>query len=409
MGAPAARVSELSRLWADAGIEVEVLTGFPNHPTGVVPLEYRAKLHRLIQREDYFGVTVQRTWLWPLPNRKSIERILNYSSFCFSAAFRGLFLRRPDVVIGSSPQLLVGISAWFVARMKRVPFIFEVRDLWPESLIAVGVRPQGSLLNRILGWIAGFLYRSADHIVVVSPAFIPTLVNDWKVPQEKISTVVNGVETDLFDSNGGDGGWRARLDLEQKFVVAYIGTIGNAAGMGTLLDAAAILASSAPHVSFLVVGEGAEREQITKEAGRRNLQNVIFVRQQPRQQVANLIRTADVCLVLLLKAEVFRTVIPTKMLEFMSCGRPVLVAVDGQAREIVERANGGLYVEPEDARELAAGILQLARSPESCLAMGASARRHILQHFDRTATAQLYAKLLNHMLSALEKDGCISR
>src|ERR1700693_5317690 len=161
-GAPAARAAELSRHWAAAGHEVTVLTGFPNHPTGVVPPEYRRKFRHLVLHEKTDGVNLVRTWLLPFPNRKTYERMLNYSSFCISAATTGLFLSRPDVVIGTSPQLLVALAGCGLARCKRVPFVFEVRDLWPESLAAVGMGNQRSALHRILGAIAGFLSRPSD-------------------------------------------------------------------------------------------------------------------------------------------------------------------------------------------------------------------------------------------------------
>src|ERR1700730_7765437 len=171
MGAPAARAAELSRHWARDGHEVTVLTGFPNHPTGKVPPEYRNKLRRLVMPESVEGANVVRTWLFPFPNRRAYERMLNYSSFCVSAASTGLFLSRPDVVIATSPQLLVALSGWWLACCKHVPFVFEVRDLWPESLAAVGIGKENSILHRSLSKIAGFLYRQCDRIVVVAPAF----------------------------------------------------------------------------------------------------------------------------------------------------------------------------------------------------------------------------------------------
>ena len=189
MGAPAARAVELSRHWARAGHEVTVLTGFPNHPTGVVAAEYREKFRRMVIREQLDGINVVRTWLLPFPNRRAYERILNYTSFCFSAGATGLFLPRPDVVIATSPQLLVGLSGWWVAGWKRVPFVFEVRDLWPESLAAVGVSDGDSLLHRTLGTVAGFLYNRSDRVVVVTPAFEDYLVQHWRVPREKISVI----------------------------------------------------------------------------------------------------------------------------------------------------------------------------------------------------------------------------
>src|SRR5258708_9864972 len=198
MGAPAARVSELAQHWVRAGHEVTVLTGFPNHPDGVLRAEYRKHFRRLVFREKLDEVSVVRTWLLPFPNRKAYERMLNYSSFCLSAGISGSFLERPDVVIATSPQLLVGLSGWWIAQLKRVPFVLEVRDLWPESLAAVGVGNAKSLLHRFLGKVAGFLYRKADHIVVVTPAFRGHLVRCCQVPAQKISVVHKCVETKSF-------------------------------------------------------------------------------------------------------------------------------------------------------------------------------------------------------------------
>src|SRR6202035_2550227 len=171
MGAPAGRAAELSRLWVEDGHEVTVLTGFPNHPTGVVPPEYRRKFRRLVTRDDHHGVNVVRTWLLRFPNRKAYERMLNCCSFCISSATTGIFLDKPDVVIASSPQRLVGLSGWWLARCNGVPFVFEARDLWPESLSAIGMGSSNSPLHRSLAKIAGFLYRSCDRLVVVTPAF----------------------------------------------------------------------------------------------------------------------------------------------------------------------------------------------------------------------------------------------
>ena len=244
MGAPAARASELSLHWARMGHEVTVLTGFPNHPTGIVPDEWRSRLRRLHYTETIDGVQVVRTWLWPLPNRKAHERIRNYASFCLSAAISGLALPKPDVIIATSPQLLCALAGWWMAFWKRVPFVFEVRDLWPESLAAVGAGSEGSLLHRTLGAIAGFLYRRADRIVVVTPAFKDHLIRYWNVPAAKISIVENGVETGIFRCRPRAAEMRKRLNLEDRFLICYIGTMGNAHGLETLIAAAEELQTS---------------------------------------------------------------------------------------------------------------------------------------------------------------------
>ena len=406
MGAPAARAAELSRHWAAAGHDVSVLTGFPNHPTGVVPPEYRRKFRRLVAHEQTDGVNVVRTWLLPFPNRKAHERMLNYSSFCVSAASTGLFLTRPDVVIATSPQLLVGLSGWWLARWKRVPFVFEVRDLWPESLAAVGMGEGNSLLHRSLAKIAGFLYRHADRIVVVTPAFEDYLVKHWRVPREKISVIENGVETQLFAPESPSRKTtvlRDELASQGKFVVSYIGTMGMAHGLETMIAAASQLRDTNPEIVFLMLGEGADKERIAALAHERGLNNLRFVDQQPREKIPAYISASDVCLVLLKKTDLFKTVIPTKMLEFMSCACPLILGVDGQARAILEEARGGLVIEPENSDALVEAIRYLATNREAARALGKNGREYVVRKFSRHQTASRYIRVLEHLLNLPER------
>ena len=400
--------AELSRHWAAAGHEVTVLTGFPNHPTGVVPPEYRRKFRRLVAREQIDGVNVVRTWLLPFPNRKAHERMLNYSSFCASAASTGLFLTRPDVVIATSPQLLVGLAGWWLAHWKRVPFVFEVRDLWPESLAAVGMGESDSLLHRSLAKIAGFLYRHADHVVVVTPAFEDYLVKHWRVPREKISVIENGVETQIFAPEAPPGRAATALRKEWasdgKFVVSYIGTMGMAHGLETILTAAARLRDTNPEIIFMMLGEGAEKERIAALARERGLNNLRFVDQQPREKIPAHICASDVCLVLLKKTDLFKTVIPTKMLEFMSCACPVILGVDGQARAILEEARGGLVFEPENSLALVDAIRYLATNREAARALGKNGREYVVRNLSRSHTAEKYIRVLERLLNLPEQS-----
>lgn len=400
MGAPAARAAELARHWALAGHHVSVLTGFPNHPTGSVPLEWRSRLRHLTYKEKVGDVDVFRTWLWPLPNRKAHERMRNYASFCISAAIRGLAIPRPDVIIASSPQLLVGLSGWWLSFSRQIPLVFEVRDLWPESLTAVGVSGENSLLHHVLAAVARFLYERAHCIVVVTPAFREHLMNRWHVPAEKIAIVENGVETGLFAPASSAANLALRRDLgaDDKFLVCYIGTMGMAHGLETLLDAAAKLQRQNPAVQFLLVGEGAEKERIKTLAQSRDLTNVRFVDQQPREKIPAIISASDACLVLLKKTDVFKTVIPTKMLEFMSCARPVILGVDGQARKIVEHAEAGLIIEPESAEALVAAIHRFIADRELSETMGKKGREFILENLSRGRTADKYLAVLQRLL-----------
>jgi putative colanic acid biosynthesis glycosyltransferase WcaI len=403
MGAPAARAAELACHWAQEGHEVTVLTGFPNHPTGVVHREYRTRIWRLVMREQLHGVNVLRTWLLPFPNRRPYERMLNYSSFCLSSAVTGILARRPDILIATSPQLLVGLSGWWLARAKRVPMVFEVRDLWPESLAAVGVGSPDSALHRSLGAIAKFLYQRSDHIVVVTPAFRDYLIEHWKLPPEKLSVVANGVETDLFQPEAASPSLRQHLGLEGRFVIGYVGTMGMAHGLETVLEAARKLESLLPDACFLMVGEGADKERVLRLARAQGLNNMRFVGQQPREKVPEFICASDVCLVLLKKSEIFKTVIPTKLLEFMSCARPVILGVEGQARKIVEQAGAGTFIEPENADDLISAIQHLHGDPGLRETLGGNGRNHILRNFSREQTAKSYIGVLESVLRGLPR------
>jgi glycosyltransferase involved in cell wall biosynthesis len=408
MGAPAARAAELSRLWAREGHEITVLTGFPNHPTGVVPPVYRKQLRRMVVREYLDGVDVLRTWLLPLPNRRSYERVLNYSSFLFSAAVVGSFLERPDVVIATSPQLLVGLAGWWISRLKAVPFVFEVRDLWPESLAAVGVGNPNSILHRTLAAVANFLYRNADHIVVVTSAFKTYLVEHGQVAEEKISVIENGVNTHLFCPHSPSEEIRRQIAAEDKFVVSYIGTMGMAQGLETVLDAARILQSRAPNVRFMLVGEGAEKQALVSRAISMGLDNLTFLDQQDREKVPAFICSSDVCLVMLKKADLFKTVLPSKLLEFMACGRPVLLGVNGEARRIMDDAGAGIFVEPENAEDLADKIVQLAANPGLREVLARNGRAYVVRQFSRQQTASRYITVLQNLLRPDETHAAVA-
>ena len=387
-GAPAARVSELSHHWAEAGHDVTVLTGFPNHPTGKLFTEYRGRFRRGTVRERHGKVDVVRTWLLPLPNARPHERVFNYTSFCISAALRGLFLSRPQVVIATTPQLLVGIAGWLIARAKRASFVLEVRDIWPDAILASGVGSENGIMAKALSAISRFLYKRADLIVVVTPAFERELKEKWSVPASRITVVQNGVETSLFE------GISPSPATAESFTVAYVGTVGLAHGIRTILDAAESMKVPYPEVRFVIVGEGAERKALEKEAFEAGITNVTFAESLPRSEIPRILSESDVCLVLLKRAEIFKTVIPTKMLEFMAAGRPVVLGVEGQAKELLEAAGAGLTIEPEDAAGLEEALLRLKNDPSLRRQLGASGRRYVTEHLTREATARSYASVL---------------
>ncbi len=398
MAAGGVRVSELARHWTEQGHEVTVVTGIPNYPTGVIPPEYRGRW-RPVYEERHGNVRVVRSWLIARPNQGLIDRGLNYSSFCMSSSVTGLLKAapKPDVVIATSPPLFVPVAGSWLGYWKRVPWIFDVRDLWPESLTAVGAGDERSMLHRSLCRLASFLYQSCSKVVIVSPAFKENLVTRYGVQESKIAVIENGVDQDMFAPADHNGDMRSQFGLNGNFVVSYIGTLGMAQGLQTLADAATLLERKSPETTFLIAGGGAEAEHLERVIRARKLKNVRLIGVQPRNKIPDLIRASDACLVLLKKSDVFKTVIPTKLLEAMSCARPVIAGVDGYARKIVSTAQCGIVFEPEDASGLAQAATFLGSNPQICSTWGANGRKQILQQYTRKKTADRYLELLTQI------------
>ncbi|MBI1746636.1 MAG: glycosyltransferase family 4 protein [Acidobacteria bacterium] len=397
MGAPAARVYDLARLWAAQGCCVTVLTGFPNHPTGAVHPDYRKKIWRLFVRERVAGVELLRGWLYPAANKGRLKRCLNYFSFMLSAIFFGTFcVRRPDVIIATSPQLLVGLAGYALARLWRVPLVFEVRDLWPESLIAVeAVRPESGLI-RALDRVAMFLYREAASIVTVTDAFKRIIV-DRGIDSNKIHVIKNGVDLQVFHPGVAATLLPNEWGVHDRFVISYIGTLGMAHKIDTILDVAERL-RILPDIRFVLVGEGAEKDALKAQAVERRLSNVIFLDQQPRPRVAELIAASQVGLVLLRRSELFRTVIPSKMFEYMGMAKPIILGVPGESQAILEQAGAGLHIPSEDVSALETAILTLYHDGRLRARLGANGRRYVECFHDREKLAANYTVCLKEIV-----------
>jgi len=396
MGAPAARVFELSRLWVRKGHRVTILTGFPNHPDGIIPPQYRKSYHKGTITEDFEGIRVVRTWLYPVPNRYPIERIANYISFWLSSSLRGVFLSKPDIIIGTSPQLLSALTGWFLGHRFRCPFIFEVRDLWPESLPASGISHKNSVLYKTLENLARFLYKSADHIVLASPSFTDD-ISSWS-SLSKMTVVENGVDTKLFKPLPNTEPTKHRIGEKDRFIVSYIGTIGYAQGLNTMLQAAAILKNQNPEIMFLFVGEGAERKKLEEKSKAERLTNVHFVGAQPREKIPSYIGASDVCVVLLRRSSLFEKVLPSKMLEFMACARPIIVGVGGLSKSIMEESAGGIVITPEDPSALANAITNLRKNPSKGVAMGINGQRFVVENYSREEKSEKYLRVMNNII-----------
>lgn len=382
VNAPASRTHEHCRQWVRSGAQVTVITCAPNFPTGRVFSGWR---NRLWQQEQMDGIRVIRVWSYITANEGFARRVLDYLSYMLSATLASLFVRRVDVVIGTSPQFFTAVAGWAVGAMKRVPFIFELRDLWPESIKAVGAMQD----SRLIGWIERLelFYRRAARIVSVTHSFRRTL-GARGIDMGKIDVVTNGVDITRFSPRPKDAELERKLGLSGCFVAGYIGTHGMAHALETLLQAAALLKSrpGGERIRLLLLGDGARKADLKAEATRLALDNVIFVDSVPKEQVARYWSVLDVSVIHLRRTELFTTVIPSKLFECMGMGIPVLHGVEGESAEIVRTEGVGCVFEPENAEQLAALLLRLQNDPATL----ADYRRHCLDsagRYDRTALA----------------------
>ena len=398
MGAPAARVSELAARWVERGHEVVVLTGFPNNPTGIVPPEYRGHIR---MRESWRGVEVLRTWVYATPNKGVLKRGLQYGSFALSSVALGAFakdVRSCDVVVATSPQFLCALSGWTLARALKVPYVLEVRDLWPQSIVEVGALGPNHPLVGGLRRMERFVYDAADLLVGVTDSFA-RIWREQGVDPDKIRVVKNGVDLELFHPRENPAPVRADLGFTEKFVVSYIGTIGMAHGLGTLLDVAERMRGR-DDVVFAIIGEGAERGHLEADARARGLANVHFLGQQPRTRIPALLAATDLAVVMLRDTPLFETVLPSKLFEIMGCARPLLLAVGGEAKKLVDEARCGWVVPPEDVEAMVAGIEAARTHRFEAKARGRAGRAFVEAHFDRKVLADRY---LDELVQVVER------
>jgi glycosyltransferase involved in cell wall biosynthesis len=389
MGAPSARTFEHARHWASLGHKVTVITGFPNHPTGIIRPEYRGCF---VKRENVERIDLLRTWIYCTANKGFFRRILNFFSFFFSSLlFGSLLTRRPDIVIGTSPQFFCAVSAYLLSIVKRAPFVFEVRDIWPQSAVELGAL-KNPLIIRILEAIELHLYRRALLIVVVAQSTVPYLIGKG-IPAEKIKCVPNGIDAAyLMDNRAAPA--QIREKLQGSFIVSYIGTHGMSHALDVVLQAARRLQSE-PALHFLFVGEGAEKERLKRLAAELNLSNVTFIDEQPRGALMAYYRASDVSIVPLKRLPVFKKVLPSKLFELMGAGCPIICSVEGEAAELVTRAQAGLCIEPEDSEALVDAISRLRADPALRRRMGQNGQRFAKAHYLRSILADNYLNSLS--------------
>lgn len=392
VNAPASRTHEHCREWVKAGHEVTVVTCAPNHPSGRVYAGYR---NRPWQVEHVDGIRIVRLWTYLAANEGVLRRVANYTSYMLVAVLAGPFLPRPDVVVSTSPQFFCGLAGYLVSRVRRVPWVLEIRDLWPDSIVAVGALRRGWVV-RLCERIEAWTYRKADRIVPVTDSFRHH-IEKRGAAAHKITVVKNGVDLERFSRPRRDPGLARELGLKGSFTAAYFGTHGMAHALDSVLRAAELLRDD-PRIVFLLVGDGAERRRLLTMKERLGLTNVVMLEQQPKERMPALWGLTDAALVLLRKAQLFETVIPSKIFEAMGAGRPIVLGVEGESRGIIEGAGCGIPVEPENPEQLAVAVRQLAERPELARAMGAKGRACVEREYDRRVLAARFAGVLGELV-----------
>lgn len=388
VNAPASRLSEHARVWAQAGHDVTVVTCVPNHPTGRAYPGYR---NNLWQEEERDGVRVIRLWTWLAANEGFLPRIANYVSYLLSVFLWMWRLPKADVVLSTSPQFFCGLAGWLLKR-KRRPWVLEIRDLWPESIVTVGAMKRGAAI-KLLEAIERFAYRKADLVVSVTDGFVPHIRE--RRGDGPIAVIKNGVDLTTFTTPdaAAESEFRAAHGLTGKFVAAYVGTHGMAHRLDTVLEAAELLRERAD-IAFLLVGDGAERERLVAEVAARGLSNVVMLGQQPKAAMPAIWAASDAALVLLRRVDTFKTVIPSKMFEAMAMACPMVLGVEGEAKALMEAGGAGIAITPESAEELAAAVTRLTDDRAFAAQLGESGRSFVAREFDRRVLAE---RLLGEM------------
>ncbi len=373
---------------AAEGHNVRVICEFPNHPKGIIPSEYDGKM---TEEAKLDGFNVTRLRVITFPEKTFLTRLFFYLSYMFFSAYAGIFTKeRYDVVLATSPPLFVALSGFAVSFFKRARFVLDIRDLWPAAAVALGeLNNPGAV--RIAEILEKFLYRRADIIIAVTKGFIK-YISGLGIEKAKLHWIANGTVEDIFYPVQPDAELRRKLELDGFFVVTFAGNHGIAQGLDTVLEAAENLHNHA--VKFLFIGEGPVKAKLINKTEEKGLKNIVFHKQIPLEEIKYYIAISDAMLVPLIDERVFDTFIPSKLFDFMACEKPVILSVDGEAREILDESQGGVFCKPGNSGDLTDKIIYLMENRKLCKSMGEKGRKFVLANFTRKKQAEQLEKIL---------------
>jgi len=375
-------------------INVDVLAGNIHYATGE-QISENIYLNKEILDEN---ITLYRTWTYSGYNSNFIGRVIGYLSYTFSSLIKSLMLKKPDLIIVTSPSLFVGISAILLSKIKRVPFIFEVRDLWPESAVATGVL-QNKFLLSILYWLEYKLYKHSKKIVVLTPAFKENIESRFPEFFGKISVITNGADFSIMSENSKTQEIREKYSWRDKKVFAYFGAHGVANDLMQVVEIANKMRNNRD-ILFVLIGDGMQKKMLKEKAQEYTLSNIEFIDSVPKNEVVDYINAIDVGMAILKKTDTFKTVYPNKVFDYMSCKKPILVTIDGITRELIKDANCGLYSGPENIKEFEKSIDKfVSMSDEEMKMLGDNGFKFVKENFDREKLAYKYMELIQKVLN----------
>jgi glycosyltransferase involved in cell wall biosynthesis len=382
------RHHELARHLTRRGHQVTVIASPVSYLTGT------ETMRRMRKQVDDLGVTILRSYTLPALHRSFLWRVFSFLSFMFSSFINGLFVRRVDLVWGTTPPIFQGPTAWLLARLKGLPFLLEVRDLWPAFAVAVGVLKNKTVI-RLSEGLERFLYRHADQVVVNSPGFVQHVKAHGA---REVTLVPNGADPAMFDPHDDGAAFRRKFGLEDSFVVLYAGAHGLSNDLDVVLDAADNLREE-PGIRIVLLGSGKEKARLQAEAEKRGLENLVFLPPVPKTDMPAALAGAHACLAILKPLELYQTTYPNKVFDYMAAGRPVILAIDGVIRAVVEEAEAGVYVPPGDPQALVETIRNLVKNPEKCRKMGRNGRTLVESEFSRDRFGDQFALIFEEMRS----------
>ncbi|HHS13509.1 MAG TPA: glycosyltransferase WbuB [bacterium] len=378
------RHAELARYCEPMGLSFDIITS---------PVSYLTGRRKSPNHQNLPGVRVHEAWTLRGLHRNFLTRVLCFFSFMFSSVFAALKISRTDVIMGTSPPIFQAVSSWLVSLIRNKPFVLEIRDLWPEFAVDMGV-----LKNPVLIFLARrlerWLYRRADHIIVNSPAY-PKYLMERNVPAEKITVIPNGVDAAMFTR---DAPWKLPVPEPDpgKYHVVYTGALGPANDIDTLIEAANRLKSE-DDIHIWLVGDGKDRSRLQRLVSEKKLGNVTFTGAVPKTAIPAILQRIDLCVAILRNIPMFRTTYPNKVFDYMAAGKPTLLAIDGVIRDVIEAAGGGRFTTPGDSAALAAAILEFKNNPEKGIRMGKQAQAYVAKYFDRSLQADQFLALLQEL------------